>query len=131
MSTASLAQSSPATPLSPADRAAHDEATYVRRPARTTFAADGQIVTDSGKMLVDELGDMPLVVVTVEHVSPVRDGVVYATARGLNGGTALLVLDAQDHAEAVGWMARGAVRLVGTASLVLGQPGLDLRRVAS
>lgn len=97
-----------------------------------SFVADGLTVTDSGKPLVDELGEMPMVVVSVEYVSPARDGVVYATGRGAGGvGTVLLLLDAQDHAEAVGWMARGTVRLVGTASLVLGQPGLDLRRVAS
>ncbi|MEV8398858.1 hypothetical protein [Streptomyces niveus] len=93
-----------------------------------SFVADGQIVTDSGKLLVDEIGEMPMVVVSVEYVSPVRDGVVYATARGADGGTALVVLDAQDHAEAVGWLTRGTVRLVGVASLVLGQPCLDLRR---
>ncbi|MFE6126753.1 hypothetical protein ACFQ6Q_00550 [Streptomyces sp. NPDC056437] len=92
--------------------------------------ADGRIPTDSGKDLVDEIGQLVFVTVRLDSLSPAVGGVCYATISGLDDtGKAVMVLDAEDHAAALEWMSRGSADLIGQATTLFGQPGLDLRRV--
>lgn len=93
--------------------------------------ANGRIPTDSGKYLANEIGAMLMVVdVRVDYVSAVVGDVVYATIATPDGtGKALVILDAQDHAEACGWMAMETVTLAGEARLLFEQPAIDLRRI--
>lgn len=128
MSTAPLADRvTLATPKS-VSAACRPSAAAVTRYLRL-FDANGHIPTDASLPLAAEIGEWVFIAVTVEYVSSVVDGVVYATVTGIDGiGTAIVVLDAQDHAEATGWMTRESVRLAGLAKLLFGQPGLDLRR---
>jgi len=92
--------------------------------------ADGHVRTDAGVWLADEIGEHLFVVdVKVDYVSPVVGDVLYGTMTAADGtGKALIIADAQDLAEAEGWMGR-TVRLAGRATLLFGQPAIDLRRV--
>jgi hypothetical protein len=120
--------------MSRIDRAAHDEASYVSWRAREKYlrtqSANGRIRTAGDRLLADMTGRPVQIEVTVEYVTPVSpDGVAYLIVTGLDRqGTALVVVDGQDRGEAVDWMTRDYASLLGMATTLFGQPGLDLRR---
>ena len=91
--------------------------------------ADGHVRTDHGKWLAEEIGTHLFVVdVRVDYVSPAVGDILYATMTAADGtGKALIIADAQDLDEAEGWMGR-TVNLAGRATLLFGQPAIDLRR---
>lgn len=122
-----------ATPLSPADRMAHEAASHVTWRARERYLADqsanGHIGTTGGRLLADVSGPAQIEV-TVDYVTPVSPaGVAYLIVTGLDRqGTALVVIDGCHRAEAVQWMDARYTSLQGRAVTLFGQPGLDLRR---
>lgn len=97
----------------------------------TPTPVDGLIPTDGNTTLNNEPDGTPVYLqATVTTITEPADGILYATLT--NGtGTALAILDAQDHAEAQAWIGRDTVALRGLATRVHGQPGIDLRRTAA
>lgn len=117
-----------------ADRLAHEQSSHVTWPAREKFfralGLNGRIRTAGDQLLADRAGEWADIEVTVEYVSPVApDGSVYLIVAGLDGaGRALAVTDASERADATAWMYRDLVSLLGKATSLYGQPGIDLRR---
>ncbi|MEV0220851.1 hypothetical protein [Streptomyces sp. NPDC050704] len=128
---------STATPLSPADRLAHDAASHVTWRARERYLADraanGRIRTAGGLWLADRAGHIVDIEVTVEYVSPVSpDGDVFLILRSLDGtGMALAMTDASERPDALSWMDRSLVSLFARATTLFGQPAIDLRRATA
>jgi hypothetical protein len=120
--------------LSFTDVLAHEQSSHVTWPARTKFFRNldlnGRIRTAGDQLLADQVGEWASVEVTVEYVSPVSpDGDVYLIVAGLDGaGRALAVTDASERGDAASWMYRDLVALLGKATVLHGQPGIDLRR---
>lgn len=125
----------PASEMTPADRLAHDSASHVTWRAREKYLrglnVNGRIRTAGDQMLADMAGRWALIEVTVEYVSPVApDGSVVLVVAGRDRqGEALVQMDAQDRAEALDGMDRDYASLLGKATVLYGQPALDLRRV--
>jgi hypothetical protein len=123
-----------ATPMSAADRLAHDASTHVTWRARENYLrglnVNGRIRTAGDQLLADMAGRWALIEVTVEYVSPVApDGTIVLVVAGRDRqGEALVQMDAQDRAEALDWMDRDYASLLGKATVLYGQPALDLRR---
>jgi hypothetical protein len=121
-------------PMSPADRLAHDSATHVTWRARENYLrglnVNGRIRTAGDQLLADMASRWALIEVTVEYVSPVApDGTIVLVVAGRDRqGEALVQIDAQDRAEALDWMDRDYASLLGKATVLYGQPALDLRR---
>lgn len=120
--------------LSFTDILAHEQSSHVTWPARVKFfrnlGLNGRIRTAGDQLLADQAGEWASVEVTVEYVSPVSpDGDVYLIVAGLDGaGRALAVTDASERGDAASWMYRDLVSLLGKATTLHGQPGIDLRR---
>lgn len=117
-----------------ADRLAHEASSHVSWRAiearlRETNA-NGRILTAGEAWIGDRVGHIADIEVTVEYVSPVSpDGDVFLVLRSLDRtGTALAVTDAAERPDALGWMDRSIVRLTARATLLFGQPAIDLRR---
>ncbi|MEU0818908.1 hypothetical protein [Streptomyces mirabilis] len=123
-----------ASEMSPADRMAHDDSTHVTWRAREKYLrglnVNGHIRTAGDRLLANMAGRWALIEVTVEYVSPASpDGAIVLVVAGRDRrGEALVQMDSQDRAEALDWMDRDYASLLGQATVLYGQPALDLRR---